>query len=129
MPIQSRQGRIRAGDQITEAEMEAVRELNAARRVGRRRAREQVPNDDGDDYGNNNADLEDRIVELEDYRKRAIEMQRPYYAINGSTRTADLLARLADVNNPPTSFERENILGMLEVNNKFKWWKRRHPNQ
>jgi hypothetical protein len=39
MPIQSRQGRIRAGDQITEAEMEAVRELNAARRVGRRRAR------------------------------------------------------------------------------------------
>ena len=110
MPIQSRQGRIRAGDQITEAEMEAVRELNAARRVGRRRAREQVPNNDGDDYGNNNADLEDRIVELENYRKRAIEMQRPYYAINGSTRTADLLARLADVDNPPTNFERENIL-------------------
>lgn len=128
MPVQSRQERLRTGGHVTDAEMQAVRELNAGQRIGRRRARERAP--DAYNYGDGgDAELDDRIAELEAYKRRAIEKQRPYYAIDGSTRTADLEARLADANNPPTEAERQNILGMLAVNKRYRWWKRRHPDQ
>lgn len=120
MPVQSRQQRLRENLPPSADELEAVRELNAARRVDRRRVRER---------GDPNEALEERIAELEEYRHRAIDMQRPYYAINGSKRSADLRARLNDVQNPPSAEERANLLGMLEVNRRYMWWKRRHPNQ
>ena len=72
-------------------------------------------------------ELRRRIEELEEYRWNAIGFGRPFYAVRGSKRTADLEARLADNVNPPDAMERANILGMLEVNKRYKWWKRRHP--
>lgn len=131
MPVQSRQQRIRENAEPTEDEMEMVRNLNAGRRLRGRRAREVAPDAYNHDYGDNNDDgeiaqLRDDVSRLSALVRRSITKQRPYYDVP-STRTTRLLLEL---NRPDiTEEEKANIMGMLQVNRRYRWWKRRHPGQ
>lgn len=68
--------------------------------------------------------LEERVAHLEREIDKSIRHKRPYYDVP-STRTRDLRRMLENPDLPPKV--RENVLGMLEANRRFRWWNIRHP--
>lgn len=72
----------------------------------------------------NDPRLEQRVAELEREIDRSIRHKRPYYDVP-TTRTRDLKRMLDDPALDPKL--RENVLGMLEANKRYRWWNARHP--